>query len=247
MIDEIIKIAKKAGKEILQIYHSNDFSVKIKDDNSPLTKADLISNDIIIKELTQKSNYPILSEEMLIDYETRKHWDTFWLIDPLDGTKDFIARSGHFTVNIALIENRMPVLGIIYIPAMDLLYWAEKGCGAFKDGQRIYNNSNRTDLIASDSIFHSSQQTKDFLQKNSITNIKYFGSSLKYCKLAEGEIDIYPRFNGTKEWDTAAGQIILAESGCKIVDVITKKDIIYNKPCISNNFFIASRDNLYFL
>jgi 3'(2'), 5'-bisphosphate nucleotidase len=190
-----------------------------------------------------------VSEECAVEYGIRKNWDKFWLIDPLDGTKDFIAKNGQFTVNIALIDGETPVLGVIYVPASNEMYWAENGGGAYRDcdaggSSRIYNSSQRTDLIASDSVFHSSAETKAFLKKNNITQIKRFGSSLKYCRLAEGEIDIYPRFNGTKEWDTAAGQVILYEAGCKIIDLNTKQNLKYNKPDIRNNFFIAMRGDL---
>jgi 3'(2'), 5'-bisphosphate nucleotidase len=185
-----------------------------------------------------------VSEESAAGYAERKNWRRFWLVDPLDGTKDFIAKNGHFTVNIALIDGETPVLGVIYIPARNDAYWAERGCGAYRNGARIYNPSKRTDLIAADSVFHSSAETKAFLEKNNITRIKRLGSSLKYCALAEGEIDIYPRFNGTKEWDTAAGQALLAESGCKIIDLTTKQTLTYNKPDIRNNFFLAMRGDL---
>jgi len=244
--EEIVSIAKNAGAQIMEIYNSKNFEIIIKDDNSPLTKADIASNEIIMDGLRSVSSYPIISEETIVDYSVRKKWNMFWLVDPLDGTKDFIAKNGQFTVNIALIKDCRSILGVVYIPVQGITYWAEQGKGAYRDGERIYNNSKRmgSDLIAAESVFHSSQETVEFLQKHRITNIKRFGSSLKYCKLAEGEIDIYPRFNGTKEWDTAAGHILLLESGCKIIDAVTGGTLIYNKPSINNNYFVAMRNDL---
>ncbi|HIP12681.1 MAG TPA: 3'(2'),5'-bisphosphate nucleotidase [Arcobacter sp.] len=240
---EVIKITKKASSAILEIYNSQNYKIEIKDDNSPVTKADLVSNNIIIEELKKISNYPILTEESPVEYEIRKNWDKFWLVDPLDGTKDFIAKNGEFTINIALIECNKPILGVVYIPVYGDVYHAFKGAGAYKNGIKIYNNSKRVELIASDSIFHSTKETKDFLKKYNITNIKRFGSSIKICKLAEGVIDIYPRFNGTKEWDTAATHIIANEAGCKLIDIKTNAELVYNKKSIKNNFFIASRND----
>jgi 3'(2'), 5'-bisphosphate nucleotidase len=244
MLPKIIETAKDAGKKILEIYESGNFETSFKDDDSPLTKADLASNEIIADGLKHISNYPLVSEESPVEYAVRKNWERFWLVDPLDGTKDFIARNGQFTVNIALICGNEPVLGVIYVPVLDEMYWAERGGGAYRNGEKIYNLSKRTELTASDSVFHSSAETKDFLKKNNITRIKRFGSSLKYCRLAEGGIDLYPRFNGTKEWDTAAGQAVLTEAGCKIMDLTTKQKLKYNKPDIRNNFFIAMRNDL---
>lgn len=239
-------IAKKASIEIMNIYSSKDFEIDIKSDTSPVTKADLIANEIIIDGLKAISDYPILTEESPIEYKIRKNWTKYWLVDPLDGTKDFIAKNEGFTINIALIENNKPILGVVYIPVSDDVYCAEFGTGAYKNNQLICNNSNRKDLIATDSIFHSTEETKQFFIKNSITNIQRYGSSIKICKLAEGIIDVYPRLNGTKEWDTAASHIIANEAGCKLIDIQTREELVYNKKNIKNNFFIASRNNLNF-
>lgn len=246
-LDELNEIAKKAGETILKIYaNPSNIGIVEKSDGSPVTRADYEA-DAIIKDLLQtKSSYPILSEENPIPYKIRKSWHRFWIVDPLDGTKDFIARNGQFTVNIALIENGVPVMGVVYVPVDDTAYFAQKGKGSYKNGQLIYNHSTRKELIATDSIFHSTEETLDFLEKHSITTVKRFGSSIKFCKLAEGEIDVYPRFNGTKEWDTAAGHIIANEAGCKLIDIRTKAELLYNKEDIKNNFFIACRNNLEF-
>ncbi len=247
MINDVIKVAKTASSEIIKIYNSHDFDIDIKDDDSPITKADLISNTIIINGLRDISDYPIVTEESPVDYEIRKNWDKYWLVDPLDGTKDFIARKDGFTVNIALIENNRPVLGVVYIPVYSDVYYAEINKGAYKNDNIIFNNSNRKNLIASDSIFHSTLETQDFFEKNNIRNIKKYGSSIKICKLAEGVIDVYPRMNGTKEWDTAASHVIANEAGCKLIDITTNEELTYNKESIKNNFFIASRNNLNFM
>lgn len=243
MIDKVVSIARDASLAILEVYKT-DFAVDIKSDASPVTKADLMANEIIINGLAKISDDPILTEESPVDYEIRKKWSRFWLVDPLDGTKDFIAKNGEFTVNIALIEDHKPILGVVYIPVTDDVYFAQKGRGAYKNGIKIFNNSTRDALIGTDSNFHSTKQTKEFFEKHNIKNIKRFGSSIKICKLAEGEIDIYPRFNGTKEWDTAATHIIANEAGCKLIDLETKKELVYNKKSIKNNFFIASRNDL---
>ncbi len=243
-ISKIIKIAKSASDKIIDIYN-NDFDIKYKEDESPVTNADISSNRIITEKLKKISNYPIITEENPVEYKTRKNWNKFWLVDPLDGTKDFISKNGQFTVNIALIVNKKPILGVISVPSTGDIYYAIKNGGTFKNGEQIFNNSKRKHLVGSDSNFHSSHETKIFFKKLNISKIKKYGSSLKLCKLAEGKIDIYPRFFGTKEWDTAASQIILKEAGCKIIDLETKKEIVYNKEKMFNNHFIACRKNIY--
>ncbi len=247
MIQKVIDIAEKASIEIINIYNTGNFNIEIKNDESPVTSADLVANRIIIDELNKISNYPVLTEESPVDYEIRKDWSKYWLVDPLDGTKDFIAHKGGFTVNIALIENNKPILGVVYIPVSGNVYYAKKGKGSYKNGKKIYNNATRKNLIAADSIFHSTKETQGFFKKNNIKSIKKYGSSIKICKLSEGVIDVYPRLNGTKEWDTAASHIIANEAGCKLIDVTTNEELHYNKRNIKNNFFIASRNNLNFL
>jgi 3'(2'), 5'-bisphosphate nucleotidase len=260
-INAVIGLAREAGRKIMEIYDSGEFATEIKSDDSPLTAADLASNKIILEGLKNISDYPVLSEETPVDWKTRKNWRTFWLVDPLDGTKDFIAKNGQFTVNIALIENNAPVLGVIHIPADGTTYWAFHGGGAFRDGVRITNDGKRGVLVGADSVFHSTAATAAFFEKHNITDIRRIGSWIKYCRLAEGAIDIYPRLNGTKEWDTAAGQVILEEAACSMIDIATicgaatmrhsngdgattGKPLRYNKPDIRNNHFIAMRNNL---
>ncbi|MDR0393308.1 MAG: 3'(2'),5'-bisphosphate nucleotidase CysQ [Puniceicoccales bacterium] len=244
MLSEILKVAHLAGEKILEVYSQKNCDIKIKRDFSPVTQADLISHECITKCLMELSKYPIVSEESCQDYEIRKNFDTFWLIDPLDGTKDFIAGNNQFTINIALIENKEPILGIIYAPALKLGYYAEKGKGAFLNGRSIFNTSKREKLIAADSIFHSTTEAINFLNRHEVHNIKRYGSAIKFGKLAEGDVDIYVRLNGSKEWDTAAGHIILKEAGCSIFGVSSKKEISYNKKFIENEHFIAVRTDL---
>ncbi|WDE09247.1 3'(2'),5'-bisphosphate nucleotidase CysQ [Thalassomonas viridans] len=247
MIDSVIRVAQQAAQAILEVYHRGDFTVGQKADASPVTRADLAANDIIIAGLAGIGGYPVLTEESPVAYAQRRHWQKYWLVDPLDGTKDFIAKNDGFTVNIALMENRQPVLGVVLLPVTGDVYYAEKNSGAFKNGRRIINRSQRRDLIASDSIFHSTPLVSEFFAAHKITRITRFGSSIKICKLAEGVIDVYPRLNGTKEWDTAASHIIANEAGCKLIDVVTAKPLTYNKENLVNNHFIASRNDLHFV
>ena len=244
MLQQVSKIAKAAGGIVLKHYNNlSGIAVEYKEDHSPLTTADLQSNQYITEALKKHFNFPVISEESVPDYETRKTFKSFWLVDPLDGTKDFLAQTGQFTINIALIEKGIPTLGVIYVPAMDLLYYAQKDFGAFLNDKPICNTSNRESYVATDSIFHSSKETQDFLKKHGITQVLKFGSALKFGKLAEGIVDIYPRFEGSKEWDIAAGHIILNEAGCSITDLVTKQEPSYNKPSMKNNFFIAAKKN----
>ena len=162
MINKVIEIAKKAGEEILKVY-DEDFSVVSKDDNSPLTKADLLADEIIKSSLAKSFEFPIVTEESYVEYEVRKNWQKFWLVDPLDGTKDFIAKNGGFSVNIALIEHNKPILGVVYVPVSGDVYSATLGSGAFKNGKKIYNNSKRENLIKRVSKRVSGTKSKLFL------------------------------------------------------------------------------------
>ena len=218
-IQDIVTIAKEAGNAIMQVY-KQDFEVEYKQDSSPLTLADKKANDIIEDGLNQLSvNFPILSEEgKEIPYEDRKHWEYFWLVDPLDGTKEFVKKNGEFTVNIALIYKDTPVLGVVYAPALDVCYWAKQGEGSFKDGQKLplktENQRNTYKIVASRS--HMSDETQVFIDAIDTDKEKELisiGSSLKICLVAEGEADIYPRLGPTMEWDTGAAHAVVSESG----------------------------------
>jgi 3'(2'), 5'-bisphosphate nucleotidase len=243
MISQVVNIAREAGKIVMSHYSKKDI-IEYKSDESPLTKADIESNKFIMDSLKTKFTYPILSEESPVSFDIRKNWSKFWLVDPLDGTKDFIAGNGEFTINIALISGKRPILGVVHIPVIGVDYWAEEGKGAFKNNNKIFNISKRNNLIGTDSNFHSTIETKSFFSNNNISIINKYGSSLKLCYLAEGLIDIYPRLNGTKEWDTAASDIILNESGCSIVDYPNRKRLLYNKKNIKNPYFIAFRNGI---
>ena len=225
---DVCNVSIEAGKEILNFYN-NDIEVTRKEDLSPLTKADLASNKIILKSLNKlNSNIPILSEESLVDWSIRKNWKKYWLVDPLDGTKEFIKKNGEFTVNIALIEDNKPILGVVYVPAKSLLYLAEKNKGSFKTNTKnklenfegiqkiiVSSQTNRARVIGSRS--HSNATFDNWVkEKFPNADIVQAGSSLKFCLIAEGEADIYPRFGPTSEWDIAAGHMIVNEAGGKI-------------------------------
>ena len=246
-IQDIVTLAKEAGNAIMQIY-IQDFEVEYKQDNSPLTLADKNANDIIEDGLKQLSvSFPILSEEgKEIPYKDRKHWEYFWLVDPLDGTKEFVKKNGEFTVNIALIYKDTPVLGVVYAPALDVCYWAKKNEGAFKDGQKLplktENQRNTYKIVVSRS--HMSDDTQAFIDAidtNKEKELISIGSSLKICLVAEGEADIYPRLGPTMEWDTGAAHAILNEARQSLRKYMNNKyeKHKYNKNDLLNSWFVA--------
>ena len=250
-----IDAAIQAGKKILEIYNSDDFNLEYKLDDSPLTIADTASNKII-ENILEASNIPILSEEgNILDFNNRKNLKQLWIVDPLDGTKEFIKKNDEFTVNIALIENSKPVIGVIYAPALNVLYFSERKLGSYKtlitaldefDNSKAFRlplveNSNEYKVLTSRS--HLDDNTLDYIDNLKVNNLKVvsvpMGSSLKFCLLAEGLADCYPRFSPCMEWDTAAGQIICDEAGFKVIDLKTMKPIVYNRENLINNYFIA--------
>lgn len=245
----IVSIARKAGDAIMEIY-AKDFDVEYKEDNSPLTEADKKANEIIIDGLSKlNSIFPILSEEgRKISYEERKEWECFWMVDPLDGTKEFIKKNDEFTVNIALIYQNSPILGVVYAPALQEMYWSKRGDGAYKNGNRLplYINQHPEKLlriIASKSHLNPETQVYiDNLAKTSET-IEYIskGSSLKLCMVAEGSADMYPRLSPTMEWDTAAGDAIVRETGKMSVDIQSKMPLLYNKEDLLNPWFVVGK------
>ncbi len=242
-MNSLIETAKKAGEAVLEIYES-DFKVNYKEDDSPLTKADMRSNEIICSFLEKKyPSIPIISEENReIPYEIRKNWEFLWLIDPLDGTKEFVNRNGDFTINIALIKNREPVLGIVYAPVSKELYYAKKGEGAFKNETPIPIPQLRDTFKVVVSRSHLNSETQKLIQElNSDKPVEIVsrGSSLKFCILAEGSADFYPRLGKTMEWDTAAGDAICRECGRKVLRYDDKKPLSYNKESLVNPYFIA--------
>jgi len=254
-LDIAIKAALVAGKEILKIYKSSNLGVEYKSDKSPLTLADRASNRIIESALTA-TNILILSEEgEAINYEDRKDLNKLWIVDPLDGTKEFIKKNDEFTVNIALIEENKPTIGVIYAPALKVMYFSEKKLGAYKiliDGsdQLHYSKAvrlpiaiNSTEYRVLTSRSHLDQNTLNYIDKLKKNQSKVvsvpIGSSFKFCLLAEGVANSYPRFSPCMEWDTAAGQIICNEAGFKVIDQITNSEISYNRTNLTNNSFIA--------
>lgn len=250
-INKIIQVSREAGKIILDIYNKPNFEVLIKDDKSPLTEADKKANDYIVAQLeVLYPEIPFITEELkATDYSERKAWEYLWLIDPLDGTKEFIKRNGEFTVNIALIKNGVPVAGVIYIPVQDVTFFAVEGEGTYrinvdgtKDKLAVKDRGSILTLIGS-----RSHQSDDFIayineQKKQFETVEVIpaGSSLKFCKVAAGEADCYPRLGPTMEWDTGAGHIIATEAGATITVAGTAEPLNYNKENLLNPFFIVS-------
>jgi adenylylsulfate kinase len=251
-LSEIIILAKAAGKAIMAVYSKKDFGITYKTVDSPLTQADISAHDLILAGLKKLSpNLPILSEESkTIPYEQRRSWSTYWLVDPLDGTKEFIKRNDEFTVNIALIEKGSPVMGVVHAPALDLTYYAETGKSAFKqEGKKKpvkikvsdYRNSKLKIAI---SRSHKDEPLDHFLQKIQDYESIRMGSSLKFCLIAEGTAHLYPRFGPTMEWDTAAAQCVVTEAGGMVTD-LSGKSLRYNKPDLTNPDFIVSGQPAY--
>lgn len=246
-VKQIVAIAEKAGSAVMEVYE-RDFSVEYKEDESPLTEADTLSNRIICDALKELyPDLPILSEEgKTIPYAERKAWEYFWLIDPIDGTKEFIKKNDEFTVNIALIHYDTPVLGVVYAPALGDMYWAKKGEGAYKNALRLPLMQNDTPekllrVVASKS--HLSEETQAFIDKlaKSTETIEQVskGSSLKLCMVAEGEADVYPRLASTMEWDTAAAHAVVLESGKKVFQYGNDLEVTYNKENLLNSWFVV--------
>jgi 3'(2'), 5'-bisphosphate nucleotidase len=244
-LDAIVDIAKEAGNAIMEIY-KKDFEVEYKDDKSPLTQADIKSNKIICSSLEKLySNIPIMSEEnKQIKYEIRKNWEYYWCIDPIDGTKEFIKKNGEFTVNIALIHKNIPVLGVVYAPAIDEMYKAKKGEGAFKNNIKLPISRDDDKFIIVASKSHMSEETQKYIDEIKTNKEKVLiskGSSLKLCLVAEGRADIYPRLTPTMEWDTDAADAIVRESGKMSYqfDKNNNQPIIYNKENLLNPWFVV--------
>jgi 3'(2'), 5'-bisphosphate nucleotidase len=250
-IKKILTIAEEAGKATLDIY-GREFSVEEKEDRSPVTEADKRSNEIIINALSNDyPDIPFISEETKqIPFEQRRNWKYFWLIDPLDGTKEFIKKNGEFTINIALIEGQTPVLGVIYVPVKDVFYYASKRKGSFKIENKtepqqikVHENTSKEKLVVVGSRSHGSDTLNAFIEekKSEYNEVELIssGSSLKFCLVAEGKADIYPRTGPTHEWDTAAGHAIVLESGKSVYDFETGEPLLYNKENLLNGWFIV--------
>jgi 3'(2'), 5'-bisphosphate nucleotidase len=244
--------ALQAGRAIMEIYQSGEYYKEIKPNESPLTTADKKSHEIITGHL-RKTNLPVLSEEGInIDFRERKCWEYFWMIDPLDGTKEFINKISEFTINIALVQRNMPVGGVIYAPAIDTLYKGSKETGACKNknGNLVqFPSLNKKiqfhDLLQKEHITmvasrsHFSPEVKSFINRFHNVTLKLLGSSLKFMLLLENEADIYARFGSTMEWDTAAAHAILNVSNRGVYHTDFKSELIYNKPDLTNPDFLA--------
>jgi 3'(2'), 5'-bisphosphate nucleotidase len=249
LIPDLLEIARKAGAAILEIYHSDaDFGVEAKSDDSPLTQADRAANEIICRGLEALPlKIPIISEEnKLLSYAERKDWHQCWLVDPLDGTKEFIKKNGDFTINIALVESGQVVAGVVGVPAQDELYWAVKGEGAYLiknevetpiEAAAFSQTDSNLNIVCSRS--HLTPDTEAFITKYHQPNLVSRGSALKFLLLAKGEAHVYPRIAPTMEWDTAAAQIILEEAGGKVLDFETGKPMRYNRENLLNPSFVA--------
>lgn len=259
---DAIDAALQAGQEILSIYNdpASDFQVERKADNSPLTIADRKAHEVIAASLSQ-TPYPLLSEEgKHLPYEQRSRWESLWIVDPLDGTKEFIKRNGEFTVNIALVENHVPVMGVIYLPVKQELYFGEENFGAYKlSGFSCRGNASLEELaqkaqrlplpeahdgfVVVASRSHLTPETETYIEKmksiHQDVKLVSSGSSIKICLVAEGKADVYPRFAPTMEWDTAAGHAIARAAGMEVFQVDEVHPLCYNKEDLLNPWFIV--------
>lgn len=248
-LPKVIEIARAAGAAILEIYHQAEgVEIERKADDSPLTIADKTANDIICEGLKKLPlQYPIISEEnKTIPYEERKDYDYCWLVDPLDGTKEFIKRNGEFTVNIALIHQNRSVMGVVYAPVMDEMYWASNGEGAFMEKNGAVTQLQMDSFQMEDqglklvcSRSHLNEATEDFVNRFSKPELVATGSSLKFLIIASGKAHVYPRLAPTMEWDTGAAQIILEEAGGSVINESTNSPLEYNKENLLNPHFVA--------
>ena len=254
-INEIVNIAIAAGSEILKIYNDGGKDIQSwqKADKSPLTAADLAAHNLILERLLKAyPNIPVISEESAsLPYEQRKNYEYCWMVDPLDGTKEFINRNGDFTVNIALIEKKKPVAGVIYVPVTDTSYYAVAGKGAFslRGNSRaklkapvFYMDDKGLKIVGSRS--HMNEETTKYLSQFKHAELVAKGSSLKFMMIAEGQAHLYPRIAPTMEWDTAAAQAILEEAGGRVIDFEFSKPLEYNKENLLNPHFVAMGNHI---
>jgi 3'(2'), 5'-bisphosphate nucleotidase len=247
LLDIAIRASEAASYEILQVYNSDNFQAEAKGDKSPLTLADKKAHQAITSIL-KSTDLPILSEEGRdVPFDERKDWDYFWMVDPLDGTKEFIKRNGEFTVNIALIEKSRPVLGVVLVPVKGDIYYGAKGEGAFLIRQGSIQalpvhddlDMSKTGLRVVASRSHLNEETEKFIGQLKEPEIVSSGSSLKFMLIASGEADVYPRFAPTMEWDTAASQAILEQVNCGVYQQDSKERLVYNKENLLNPYFLC--------
>ncbi len=261
LLEIAIKASIKAGEEIMKVYGSTEMGVSVKSDDSPLTLADQRANSVIMEFLVE-TEIPIISEEnKQIGFDERKKWDRCWIVDPLDGTKEFIKRNGEFTVNIALIKNNKPILGVIYIPVKQKIYFTNISYDKsfqfvlsdinmpvqqiIEMAEEIHPIENVDKMRIVGSRSHLNDETKSFIdgiQTEKTVEVVSSGSSLKFCLVAEGEADQYPRFAPTMEWDTAAGQAICEAVGVSVIDHTSNAPLLYNKEDLLNPWFLVSNN-----
>ncbi len=251
-IEDIRRISRLAGDEILDVY-GTEFSVDVKEDKSPLTEADRRANDVIVENLKRLyPDIPIISEETkAVPFSERKDWEWFWLVDPLDGTKEFVKRNGEFTVNIALIHKQSPYAGVVYQPVGERMFWGSRHEGSWKstggadsirlEGGQHYSEKSEVTVVASRS--HMTEDVENFVEglKKEGKNVEFLssGSSLKLCLVAEGAADVYPRLGPTMEWDTGAAHAVALEAGRRVIQYGTGDDLVYNKENLLNPFFVV--------
>jgi 3'(2'), 5'-bisphosphate nucleotidase len=241
MIQTLVTIAQQAGTAIMEVY-SQEFAVEEKADKSPVTEADLAANTIILTQLSAFfPDIPVLSEEgAKIPWETRKTWKRLFLVDPLDGTKDFVKKNGEFTVNVAYVEDGQTKQGVVYAPASERLFYSDGQKSIFND-QEIYVRTPGAQLTVIASRSHFNEETKSFIEHyGKPYTMMNIGSSLKFCQVAMGKADLYPRCAPTMEWDSAAAHAVLKTAGGNVVDFHSGKELTYNKEDLHNPWFIAS-------
>jgi 3'(2'), 5'-bisphosphate nucleotidase len=247
LLSQVIEIAREAGTLIKQIYLSEAYKIEQKADLSPLTIADTQADDLIVGALTHAFDELVISEETYREDNLLPPDDEpYWLVDPLDGTKNFVEREDTFAVSIARVVDGVPQLGVIYAPMFDEMYSAEAGKGAFLNGEKIFNSRTSEPLIAIASRSELSERAKSFYEHFKISKINKIGSAIKFGRIARGEADLYARFGETSEWDIAAGHVLLKEAGCKLISMQTGLEMDYGKPGLRNRGFLASRLNLNF-
>ena len=252
LLDDIIALARNAAGRIMEVYNASaDFEVQKKEDHSPLTNADLAAHHAIIAGLDLLTpDWPVLSEESArLPFETRSGWNRYWLVDPLDGTREFIKRNGQFTVNIALIDNHRPILGVIVVPVSGVCYYGCQGQGAFRQNGEDQpaepiqvQSERRSPMMVAGSASHAGESLRNMLNQLGDHKLISMGSSLKLCLVAEGKADLYPRLGPTSEWDTGAAQAIVEQAGGRVTDT-NMETLLYNtKDSLLNPHFLVFGD-----
>jgi 3'(2'), 5'-bisphosphate nucleotidase len=250
---QITEILSEASDAVMSVYRSDNFNTEAKADNSPITRADRLSNSIIIDGLSALSpSIPVISEETThIPYQSRKDYGELWIVDPLDGTREFVNRNGEFCICLALISGRRPVAGFIIAPVTGELWYAFRGRGAWKvfDGTQIRLPLRQGPIppVVLVSRSHHNDAEKEWIRKYSATSeamVTIQGSAIKFCRLAEGSGTVYPKFGPINEWDVAAGDIILSEAGGEIIEIVSGKNPVYNKESLIQPHFIARSSSI---